>query len=94
MLAVDKVDADRVGGGEVGGKMFGRVDRTVLAAGAAEAHLQVGEAALHETLHVRIDEGVDRVEEAAHLPVFLDEIDHRLVESRLVFVLDEGVTLK
>ena len=77
-------------GCEVGGEVLGAVDRTVLAAGAAEADLQVTEFPLDETLYMGIHEGVDAVEESQDFSVVLQEFDNLrigAVELAVEFVL-------
>ena len=65
---------------EMLGEVLGAVGGAVLAAGAAETDLQMRETAGKEALHVRIDQGIDMVEETQDLAVLLEEIDHRLVQ--------------
>ena len=63
------------------GEVLGAVGGAVLAAGAAETDLQVGEAALEEALHVRIDQGIDVVQEAEDLAVLLEELDDGRIQT-------------
>ena len=62
-------------------QMLGAVGGPVLAAGAAEADLEMGEAAGEETLHVRIDQGIDVVQEAEDFTILLQELDDRRIQS-------------
>ena len=66
---------------QVLGEVLGAVGGSVLAAGTAEADLQVREAALKEALHVRIDQGVDVVQEAEDLAVLLQEPNDGFVQA-------------
>ena len=67
---------------EVLGEVLGAVGGAVLATGAAETDLQVREAAGKEAFHVRIDQGIDVVQEAEDLAVFFQELDHRRIQPR------------
>ena len=67
---------------EMLGEVLGAVGGAVLAACAAETDLQVREAAEKEAFHVRIDEGIDVVQEAENLAVFFQELDYRRIQSR------------
>ena len=67
---------------EMLGEVLGTVGGAVLAAGAAEADLQVCEPAGKKTLDVRIDQGIDVVQEAEDLPVLLEELDDGLIQPR------------
>ena len=78
---MDQVHADGVFRGEVLGEMLGAVGGTVLAAGAAEADLQVRETAFEEALHVRIDQGIDVVQEAEDLAVLLQELNDGFIQA-------------
>ena len=66
---------------EVFGEVLGAVSGTVLAAGAAETDLQVRETALEEPVHVRIDQGIDMVQEAEDLTVLLQELSDRFIQA-------------
>ena len=66
---------------EVLGEVLGAVGGAVLAAGAAETDLQVREAAGDESLYVRIDQGIDVVEEAEDLAVLLEELDDGRIQA-------------
>ena len=66
---------------EVLGEVLGAVGGAVLAAGAAETDLQVGETALEEALHVRIDQGIDVVQEAEDFAVLLEELDDGRIQA-------------
>ena len=80
-LAVNQVYADWVFGHEVLGEVLGAVGGAVLAAGAAETDLQVRETAGKEALHVRIDQGIDMVQEAENLSVLLQELDDGRIQT-------------
>ena len=66
---------------EVLGEVLGAVGGAMLAAGAAETDLQVREAALEEALHMRIDQGIDMVQEAEDLAVLLQEPDDGFIQA-------------
>ena len=78
---MNQVHADWVFGHEVLGQVLGAVGGAVLAAGAAEADLQVRETAGKEALHVRIDQGIDMVKEAEDFSVLLQELDDRRIQT-------------
>ena len=67
---------------QVLGEVLGTVGGAVLAAGATEADLEMREAALEKALHMRIDQGIDVVEEAEDFAVLLEEVDHGLIQPR------------
>lgn len=82
LLPMNQADADvRVFPAEVGGEMFGAVDRAVLAAGAAEADHQAGEAAAGVCLDMRINDSIDMFQEAEDFAIVLKEADDRLVSA-------------
>ena len=74
-------------------QMLGRINRTMLSAGATEGEHQVGEAAVDVSLHVCVSELVYAVEEGEYLAVVLEESYHGLVESCefLVRLIASGV---
>ena len=78
---VDEVHFHGIFRHQVFRQVLGTVGGTVLAAGAAETHLKVGEAAGEETLHVRIDQGIDVVQEAEYLPVLLQELNYGGIQA-------------
>ena len=67
--------------------MFGAIDGAVLAAGAAEGDLEVGEAAFEEALDVMIYQPVNGLQETEYLAVGFEEVDDGLVEASEGFVL-------
>lgn len=69
------------------GEVFGAIDGAVLAAGAAEGDLEVGEAAFEEALDVMIYQPVNGLEETEYLAVGFEEVDDGLVEAGEGFVL-------
>lgn len=73
--------------------MFGTIDRAMLTSGTAESDLQMVKTTLEEPLHMMIYQGVHGIQERQYLTVFLQEIYHRLIETResLVFVVFTGV---
>ena len=78
---------------EMVGKVFGAIDGAVLATGAAESDLEVGEAAFEETLDVMIYQSVHRLQETEYLAVSFEEINDRLIEAgeRFILVVLTGV---
>ena len=84
-LAVDEVDFHGIFRDEVLGEVLGAVGGAVLATGAAETDLQVRETALEEALHVRIDQGIDMVQEAEDLAVLLQELNDGFIETGQLF---------
>ena len=80
-LAVNQVHSDGILRNQVLSEALGAVGGAVLAAGAAEADLQMGEAALEEAFHVGIDQGIDMVQEAEDLAVLLQELDDRRIQA-------------
>ena len=78
---MDEVDFYGIFRDEMLGEVLGAVSGTVLAAGAAEADLQVREIALKEALHVRIDQSIDMVQEAEDLTVLLQELYDGFIEA-------------
>ena len=80
-LAVNQVHSDGIPRNQVLGEVLGAVGGAVLAAGAAETDLQVGEAALEEAFHMGIDQGIDMVQEAEDLAVLLQEFNDRGVQA-------------
>lgn len=79
---MDEVDGDVIFLFQVLSQVLGAIDRTVLTAGATERHLQVGEIALEEPLHVMVDKGIDGVQEGEYLAVLLEEVDDGLIQAR------------
>ena len=73
--------------------MFGAIDRAMLTSGTAESDLQMVKTTLEKALHMMIHQGIYRIQERQYLTVFLQEIYHRLIETResLVFVVFTGV---
>ena len=69
------------------GEVFGAIDGAVLAAGAAEGNLEVGEAAFEEALDVMIYQSVNGLQETEYLAVGFEEVDDGLVEAGEGFVL-------
>lgn len=69
------------------GGMLGRIDAAMLSTGAAEADLQMVEAALEKTLDMMLDERVDVAEKLGNLAVFFQEADDRFVQTGQGFVL-------
>ena len=63
------------------GHVLGAVDRTVLAAGAAEAHHQVGESAVDIPAHRCVHQCPAVVEEGSYLAVVFKEFYHFFVEA-------------
>ncbi len=80
-FTMNQVHADGILCGQALRKMLGAVSGPVLTAGAAETDLQMRETTLKETLHVRIDQRIDAVQEAEDFTVLLQEIDHGLVQT-------------
>ncbi len=66
---------------QVGCQVLGAVDGTMLAAGAAKAHLEVGEPAFQEALHVGIDQLVYALQEGGDFAVFFQELDDVCVHA-------------
>jgi hypothetical protein len=69
------------------GEVFGAIDGAMLATGAAEGDLEVGEAAFEEALDVMIYQPVNRLQETENLAVGFEEVDDGLVEPGEGFVL-------
>ena len=74
-------------------EVLGAIDGAVLATGATESDLQIGKIALNEALRVMIHEGIDGLQERQYLAVLLEEVNHRLIETRegLVLLVLTGV---
>ena len=68
------------------GQMFGALDRTVLASGAAEADHEIRESPAPKCLHMRIDHPVHMIKEAKNLAVLFEETDDRFVSSRKLLI--------
>lgn len=68
-------------------QVLGTIDRTVLSAGTAERDLEILKIAFYKALHMMIDEAIDRIKESEYFSVILEEIYHRLIQSRQGFVL-------
>ena len=79
-FAVNQVDLHRILRDEMLGKVLGAVGGTVLAACAAETDLQVRKTTLKEALYMRIDQGIDMVQEVKNLAVLLQELDHGRIQ--------------
>ena len=86
-LAVNKMNSNVILLFQVLSQVLGAIDGTVLTAGATERHLQVGEIALDEPLHVMVDKGIDGFQEGEYLAVLLEEVDDGLIQAREGFVL-------
>ena len=71
---------------QVLGHVLGRINRTVLATGASEAHRKVAESTLNVTLHGCIHQGVSIFQEWEYLTVVFQELDDRLVKTGERFV--------
>jgi hypothetical protein len=69
------------------GEVFGAIDGAMLATGAAEGDLEVGEAALKEALDVMIYQPVNGLQETKYLAVSFEEVDDGLIEAGEGFVL-------
>ena len=76
-----QVDHDSGTAGEVLRQLLGAIGRTVLAAGTAERHLQVGESAADEALHMCVHQREYMAEESEYLPVGLEELLNFPVEA-------------
>ena len=78
---------------EVCRQMFGAIDRAMLTSGTTESDLQMVKTTLEKPLHMMIYQRVHGIQERQYLAVFLQEIYHRLIETResLVFVVFTGV---
>ena len=78
---------------QVFGQVLCRVDGAVLAARAAEADGQTGEATFHVALHGGVHQGVDMLQESGDFTVVLQEADDGLVQAgeRLVAFVLSGV---
>lgn len=90
---MDEFDLNVVFLFEVCRQMFGAIDRAMLTSGTAESDLQMVKTTLEEPLHMMIYQGVHGIQERQYLTVFLQEIYHRLIETResLVFIVFTGV---
>lgn len=90
---MDEMDVDIVFLFEVCRQMFSAIDRAMLTSGTSESDLQMVKTTLEEPLHMMIYQGVHGIQERQYLTVFLQEIYHRLIETResLVFVVFTGV---
>lgn len=90
---MDEFDLNIVFLFEVCRQMFGAIDRAMLTSGTAESDLQMVKTTLEEPLHMMIYQGIYRIQERQYLTVFLQEIYHRLIETResFVFVVFTGV---
>jgi hypothetical protein len=84
---MDEVDSDIVFLFEVFGYVLGAINGPVLPARTTETNLQMRKTALHEPLHVVIHQLIHTLQEREDLPVFLQEINHRLIQARQAFVL-------
>ena len=67
-------------------QMLGRINRTMLSAGATEADGQIAESAFHITLHGGIHQSIDMIEETEYFSIFFQESDYRLIQSGERFV--------
>lgn len=68
-------------------QMLGTIDRTVLPAGTTERDLKIRKIAFDKALHMVIHETIDRIQEGKYFSVMLEEVYHRLIQSRQGFVL-------
>jgi hypothetical protein len=84
---VDEMNTHTIFLVEMVGEVFSAIDGAVLAAGAAEGNLEVGEAALEEALYVMIYQPVNGLQETEYLAVGFEEVDDGLVEAGEGFVL-------
>ena len=69
------------------GYMFGAIYRAVLSTRATERNLQMAKAAFQEPLYVVIYQLIYVLQELQYLAVFLQEVDHRLVQSGQLLIL-------
>ena len=78
---------------EVPGQMLGAIDGTVLSSGTTESDLQMAETPFDKPLHMLIDQAIYALQERQDLAVFLQEINHRLIQAGkgLVFLVFAGV---
>ena len=67
-------------------EMLGGIDGTMLTTRTAEREHQRGKATLDISAHMGIGEFIDRIEEGQDLTIVFQESDHRLIESRQLFV--------
>ena len=67
-------------------QMLGRINRTMLSAGATEADGQIAESAFHITLHGGIHQSIDMIEETEYFSIFFQESDYRFIQSGERFV--------
>lgn len=90
---MDEFDLNVVFLFEVCRQMFSAIDRAMLTSGTTESDLQMVKTTFEEPLHMMIYQGVHGIQERQYLTVFLQEIYHRLIETResLVFVVFTGV---
>jgi len=72
---------------EMLGEGFGAIDRAVLATRATERHLQVREVAFDKALYVMVHKGINGIQKCKNLTVFLQKINHRLIQTCEKFVL-------
>ena len=72
---------------QVLGQVFGTIDRTVLATGAAERHLQMVETAFQKTRYMMIHQGINGMQERQYFAVLLQKVNDRLVQARQLFEL-------
>ena len=62
-------------------QMLSTIDRTVLAACAAERHLQVREIAFEKSLYVMIHEGIYMRQERQYFAIVLQKVNHWLIKA-------------
>ena len=79
---MDQADTDvRVFCSEVGSEVLSAIDRTVLAAGAAEAYHQAGKTASAVGLDMRVHDTVDMFQKGEHFAIILKELDHWFITA-------------
>ena len=66
-------------------QMLRAVHGTVLAAGAAETHLKIGEIPFQEALHVVVYKRIHMLQECEDLPILLKKLNNRGVHTRIGF---------
>ena len=81
-----EVNGDAVFLVEVFGEVLGTIDGAMLTTCAAEGEHQVGEPTLEITLHVRVGQPIDALQEYKNLAIVLQELDDGSIQTGNLFV--------
>ena len=68
-------------------EMLCAINRSMLTTGTTKSHLQMTKIAFYKALNMMVYQTIDGLQERQYLTVFLQKINHRLIESGELFIL-------